>query len=92
MWWEIVISFIIFTTTDVDGIMDIMSICVGVVIDAYMNVWDTILTSRWMTFHMSMGIYINNMYKSYCKIHICCHKNVFIYFHNMLQLESCSPT
>ena len=42
--------------------------------DIYMNVWDTMLTSRWMTFYMSMGIYIKNMYKSYCKTHIYCHK------------------
>ena len=24
--------------------------CIGVVMDAYMNVWVTLLTSRWMTF------------------------------------------
>ena len=69
VWWEIVISFIIFTTTRVDGVIDkrqhvwelvfhdnipsiCMStlICIGVVIDTYMNVHDTLLTSRWMTF------------------------------------------
>ena len=37
-------------------------------------------------------IYKKNMYKSYYKTHICCHKNVSIHFHNMLQLESCTPS
>ena len=69
MWWEIIIFFIVFTMTYVDGVMDrkkhvwgfifhdnIPSICIsiltciGVVMDAYMNVWDTMLTSRWMIF------------------------------------------
>ena len=59
------ISFIVFTTTGVDGVMNkrqhvwgfvfhdnipsiCMStlICIGVVMDTYMNVWDTTLTSR----------------------------------------------
>ena len=66
---------------------------------AYMNVWDTLLISRWMTFQMNIDIYIKNMYKNYCTHMLslkklftsttCCNKKVAILHTTSLPVGMC---
>jgi hypothetical protein len=68
-----VISFIVLTTTGVDGIMDMTQHVWGLVFH------DNIPSICMLTL-TCIGVVMNaymNMYKSYCKTHICCHKKIY---------------